>query len=243
MAARQRLTETPGGNAAHDQQDRPVDGRCHGRHQGRLHGADRRLRRGRPAERADRGADRARRHRPDRRCQQRGRRPCRAGAPDGTWPRAEDHLLVPAFVGPSGVRDAIPRRQDRTGDRAAGHARRTHACGGRRRARVLHRHRRWHQDGHGQADPGVRRPQLRDGARTAGRCGVGGSVGRGPLGQPDVQGVGPQLQSGDRDGGTAHHRADPAPPRTGEIDPDHVVTPGIFVDRVLHVPYGDPTGF
>ena len=29
----------------------------------------------------------------------------------------------------------------------------------------------------------------------------------------------------------------------GQIDPDHVVTPGIFVDRVLHVPYGDPTGF
>ena len=29
----------------------------------------------------------------------------------------------------------------------------------------------------------------------------------------------------------------------GAIDPDHVVTPGIFVDRVLHVPYGDPTGF
>jgi len=29
----------------------------------------------------------------------------------------------------------------------------------------------------------------------------------------------------------------------GEIHPDHVVTPGIFVDRVLHVPYGDPTGF
>ena len=29
----------------------------------------------------------------------------------------------------------------------------------------------------------------------------------------------------------------------GQINPDHVVTPGIFVDRVLHVPYGDPTGF
>ncbi|MCC6887940.1 MAG: 3-oxoacid CoA-transferase subunit A [Hyphomicrobiales bacterium] len=26
----------------------------------------------------------------------------------------------------------------------------------------------------------------------------------------------------------------------GEIDPERVVTPGIFVDRVLHVPYGDP---
>jgi len=28
----------------------------------------------------------------------------------------------------------------------------------------------------------------------------------------------------------------------GEIDPECVVTPGIFVDRVMHVPYGDPTG-
>jgi len=26
----------------------------------------------------------------------------------------------------------------------------------------------------------------------------------------------------------------------GELDPEKVVTPGIFVDRVLHVPYGDP---
>jgi 3-oxoadipate CoA-transferase alpha subunit len=29
----------------------------------------------------------------------------------------------------------------------------------------------------------------------------------------------------------------------GALDPEGVVTPGIFVDRVLHVPYGDPTGF
>ncbi len=29
----------------------------------------------------------------------------------------------------------------------------------------------------------------------------------------------------------------------GEIDPDHVHTPGLFVNRVLHVPYGDPSGF
>ena len=46
--------------------------------------------------------------------------------------------------------------------------------------------------------------------RRAGR-GVGGRS----LGQPDVQGVGPQLQSGDRDGGETDHRADPAHPRTG----------------------------
>ena len=29
----------------------------------------------------------------------------------------------------------------------------------------------------------------------------------------------------------------------GALDPEAVVTPGIFVDRVLHVPYGDPEGF
>ena len=26
----------------------------------------------------------------------------------------------------------------------------------------------------------------------------------------------------------------------GMLDPEAIVTPGIFVDRVLHVPYGDP---
>ena len=29
----------------------------------------------------------------------------------------------------------------------------------------------------------------------------------------------------------------------GGIDPDNVHTPSIFVNRVLHVPYGDPSGF
>jgi len=29
----------------------------------------------------------------------------------------------------------------------------------------------------------------------------------------------------------------------GALDPEKIVTPGIFVDRVLHVPYGDPSGF
>lgn len=28
----------------------------------------------------------------------------------------------------------------------------------------------------------------------------------------------------------------------GEINPEHVVTPGIFVDRVVHIPHGDPKG-
>ena len=28
----------------------------------------------------------------------------------------------------------------------------------------------------------------------------------------------------------------------GEINPEHVVTPGIFVDHVVHIPHGDPKG-
>jgi 3-oxoadipate CoA-transferase alpha subunit len=26
----------------------------------------------------------------------------------------------------------------------------------------------------------------------------------------------------------------------GALDPEKIVTPGIFVDRVIHVPYGEP---
>ena len=29
----------------------------------------------------------------------------------------------------------------------------------------------------------------------------------------------------------------------GALNPEHIVTPGIFVDRVLHIPYGDPPIF
>jgi 3-oxoadipate CoA-transferase alpha subunit len=29
----------------------------------------------------------------------------------------------------------------------------------------------------------------------------------------------------------------------GELPPEHVMTPGIYVDRVLHIPYGDPPMF
>lgn len=29
----------------------------------------------------------------------------------------------------------------------------------------------------------------------------------------------------------------------GELDPEQIVTPGVFVDRVVHVPYGDPQPF
>ncbi len=28
--------------------------------------------------------------------------------------------------------------------------------------------------------------------------------------------------------------------KLGELDPETVVTPGIFVDRVVHLPHGDP---
>ena len=77
-----------------------------------------------------------------------------------------------------------------------------------------------------------------------GDVGPGRGVGGRPLGQPDVPQIRAQLQPDLRHGRQADHRAIAARLRDlGEIDPDHVVTPGIFVDRVLHVPYGEPTGF
>lgn len=29
----------------------------------------------------------------------------------------------------------------------------------------------------------------------------------------------------------------------GELDPETIVTPGVFVDHVIHIPYGEPSGF
>ena len=85
---------------------------------------------------------------------------------------------------------------------------------------------------------------LRDGARAARRCRAGRGWEADRWGNLTYRGGGPELQSGRWRWPptltivqTQHIR------ELGEIDPDHVVTPGIFVDRVLHVPYGDPTGF
>lgn len=33
----------------------------------------------------------------------------------------------------------------------------------------------------------------------------------------------------------AQHRVE-----LGELDPERIVTPGVFVDRVVHIPYGTP---
>ena len=71
-------------------------GRGGRRHRGRRDRADRRLRHGRDAGRADRRADPAGRQRPDRGHQQRRQRRHRAGRAAGQGPGAQGDLLVPA---------------------------------------------------------------------------------------------------------------------------------------------------
>ncbi|CAA9283156.1 MAG: Succinyl-CoA:3-ketoacid-coenzyme A transferase subunit A, partial [uncultured Acetobacteraceae bacterium] len=204
-----------------DKQDRRIHRRSPGRREGRLRRPDRRLRRRRPAGRADRGPDRAGREGPRRGAEQRRHRPRRGGEADGARAGAEGRLFLPSLAGLGGVRGALPRRPDRAGDRAAGHARRADARRRGRHPRLLHRHRRRHFAGAGKGNARVRRPPLRHGARAEGRRGAGGSLGSGPLGQPRLQGIGRELQPGDGDRGGADGRAGAAPPRTRRDQPTH----------------------
>ena len=132
---------------------------------GRRHRADRRLRCGGPAGRADRGADRERRPRPHRRQQQRRQRRPRPGRADPRGPGAQDHLLVPAaarLVATSTQKyragrielELVPQGNLAERIRAAGAG-----IGG-----VLHAHRLRHAARRGQGGPRDRRPPLRPGA-------------------------------------------------------------------------------
>ena len=55
-------------------------------------------------------------------------------------------------------------------------------------------------------------------------------------GQPRLPQDRAQLQSDDGDGRQDHDRRGRASRQPGEIDPDHIITPGIFVQRIVHVP-------
>ena len=59
---------------------------------------------------------------------------------------------------------------------------------------------------------------------------------RRPLGQPDLPEIGAQLQPDDGDGGRTDRSSRCAEiVELGELDPEMIVTPGIFVDRVVVV--------
>ena len=56
-----------------------------------------------------------------------------------------------------------------------------------------------------------------------------------PPGQPDLQQDRPEFQPADVHGRHDHHRADGKLVARGDIDPEHVITPGIFVNRIVEV--------
>ena len=86
--------------------------------------------------------------------------------------------------------------------------------------------------GRRQGDARIRRAALRDGAGAACRCGADPGLARRPLGQSLLSRNGAQFQSGDGDGGQTDRGADAAYGGIGELDPESIHTPGIFVDRV-----------
>ena len=167
--------------------------------------------------------------------QRRQRRPRAGGAAQGR-PGPQDRLLVPAAVRLLGLRRAVPGGTDRAGARAAGQPRRTHAGGRRGHRRVLLPHRCRHPARRGQGGPHHRRPRLR--ARV-----------------PDPRrrraDQGPPRRHAPATSSTARPPATSAPswppprrppscrsPRwssAGALDPEAVVTPGIYVDRIVAI--------
>jgi len=94
---------------------------------------------------------------------------------------------------------------------------------------VLHRDRLRHSRRRGQGDAGVRRPQVRSGARAARRLLDRQGVEGRPLRQPRLPEDDAQLQPDDGRGGQDHHRrgGDPGGARRAGA------RPGVYVQRVL----------
>ena len=148
-----------------------------------------------------------------------GVRPYRPRAPDGTRPRPQDHLLVPALLRPGGVRRPLPRRQDRAGNRAAGHPRRAHARRRRRRPAFFT------ATGVGTKMAMGKEVREFDGRTYVLERALKGDVGLVEAWEADRWGnltfkrARPQLQSRGRHGVETHHRADPTHSRTGRDQP------------------------
>ena len=106
-----------------------------------------------------------------------------------------------------------------------------------RTAVALRRRRRRRGGVAAQGGPRVRRSAVRARARHPDRLRAGARALRRPPRQPHLREERPELQPAVR-GGRADHRS----PRSrsssspGELDPMHVHTPGIFVQRVVHAP-------
>ena len=126
-----------------------------------------------------------------------------------------------------GVRAAVPRRRARGRAHPAGHAGRADARRRRRHPGLLHPDRRRHPGRRGQGDARVRRPGVRLGS--AG-CRADFALVRAwkgdRLGQPRLPQDRAQLQPDDGDGGRITIAEVEELVEAGELDPDHVHTPG-----------------
>ena len=142
--------------------------------------------------------------------------------------------VVASYVGENKLfAAAVPLRRARRRVRAAGHARRAAACRRRGHPGVLHAHGRRHAGRRGQADRRVRRSACtcRSAAITADLALVRAHRAD-AAGQPHLPVHGAQLQPARSRPRVASRSPRPRSSSTA-IDPDVVVTPGIFVQRVV----------
>ena len=207
-------------------------GRGAGGRAGRRHDARRRrLRPQRHPGRPDRGRARLRRQGPHGGLQQHGRRRQGPRRADRSRPGPQGHRLLRR--GEQAVRRAVPRRQAGSGVHPAGHARRAAPRRRRRHPGLLHQDRRRHPGRRRQAARGVRRRDLRPGARHHGRRRPGARAHRRHRRQPHLPLHRPELQPGGRHGRRRDRRRGRSIVEPGELDPDHIVTPGVFVQRLV----------
>ena len=135
------------------------------------------------------------------------RRPAARHAAGGQRPGGQADRVVFVAAGHAHASrrpDRIGRRRGRA--RAAGHARRTHASGGRGHSCLLHADRRRDVDRRGQRGALLRRQAAHPRAGAAGRLRVSAGVSRRPAGQRRAARQQPQLRAGVRQGGAGGHR-------------------------------------
>ncbi len=134
------------------------------------------------------------------------------------------------------VRAPVPRRRARGRVLPAGHAGRTHARRRRRHPGLLHSHRRRHAVAEGKEHARVRRAHLSARARRSAPTSRWSRLGR-PISDGNLV-YRKTARNFNPDGRTCGRitdrrgRAHRRPP--GELDPDQIHTPGIYVHRIVH---------
>ena len=166
------------------------------------------------------------------------------GAADRRAPGAQDRVQLRAQPRLGAVRGGLRGRADRAGDRAAGHDGRAHPRRRRRHPGLLHRHRGRHEARPGQGSADVRR--CFEGREYILEHAIRGDVALVEAWRADRWGNLVYRDAGRNFNPVMAAAAELTIAQTqhiaelGELSPEEIATPGIYVDRLVHVEAGDP---